>query len=187
MWKQLFLDTIYQPQVAARSLLDLRLSANEVWEALALASALNALMFFITITLFPPVGGFAIMIGSPIVMALVLFVVMTVGAASLFFTGRLLAGAAQFTDILVMVTWLQFMRLAVQVAGFVLMILLPGLAGMAMFLAGLYGMWILLNFLNVAQGFASLGKTAGNLFFSFIALTMVLSVVFTAVGLSAIE
>lgn len=187
MWKQLFLDTIYRPQEAARSLLDLRLSSNEAWEALALASALNALMFFITITLFPPVGGFAIMIGSPIMMALVLFVVMTVGAASLFFTGRFLAGAAEFNDILVMITWLQFMRLAVQVAGFVLMFLLPGLAGMAMFLAGLYGIWIMLNFLNVAQGFDSLGKTAGNLFFSFIALTMILSVIFTVVGLSAIE
>lgn len=187
MWKQLFLDTIYKPQLAASQILGLRLPAGTIWEALALASALNALVFFVTILLFPPVGGLGVMIGSPILMAIVLFGVMTVGAMSLFFTGRFLSGAAEFNDILALITWLQFMRLAVQVGGFVLMFLLPGLASLAMFLAGLYGIWIMINFLKEAQGFETLGKSFGNLFLSFVALTMILSVLLTVVGLSAIE
>lgn len=187
MWKQLFLDTIYKPRLAARQLLDLQLSQATTWEALALASALNALAFFVTISLFPPAGGFAFVIGSPIVMSIVLFIVMTVGAASMFFTGRFLAGAAEFKDILVFVTWLQFMRLAIQVGGFVLMFLLPGLASMAMFLAGLYGIWVLLNFLNEAQGYDSIGKSIGNLLLSFVVLTVAMSIIFSFIGLGTIE
>ena len=38
MWKQLFLDTIYKPQLAASQILGLRLPAGTIWEALALAS-----------------------------------------------------------------------------------------------------------------------------------------------------
>ena len=187
MWQQLFLDTIYKPQLAARQLLEMRLEPSETWQALVLASVLNTVMFFFTLLLFPANEGLAFMVVSPVVMAVVLFVVMTVGAASLYYTGRFLAGAAEFNDILTMITWLQYMRLAVQIAGFFLMFLLPGIASMAMFVAGLYGIWILLNFVNEAQGYDSLGKSIGNLFLSFIALTMILSFIFTVLGLGAIE
>lgn len=187
MLKQLFLDTIYKPQLAAGQILSLRLPAGTIWQGLALASVLNTLVFFITIILFPPLDGLSVMIGSPILMAAVLFVVMTVGAMSLFLAGRFLSGAAEFNDILALITWLQFMRLAVQVGGFFLMFLVPGLANFAMFLAGLYGIWIMLNFLNEAQGFDSLGKSFGNLFLSFVALTMFLFVLLNLFGLSAIE
>lgn len=187
MWKQIFLDTIYVPRVAAQRLLALGLSVSESWTFLALASVLNAIAFYATILMFPPLeSATAYVIVSPLAMSAVLFGVMSLGATTLFWAGRTMGGAARFTDLLVLVTWLQFMRLAIQVAGFLLMPIVPGLANSAMFVASLYGLWILVNFINEAQGYDSIGKSTGNLFLSFVGLMVVLSIFFSIIGLSTV-
>lgn len=185
--KPLFLDTIYRPADAAQTILNLRLSLSESGLALAAACCLNAFAFFMMLIVFPPVQAlpFTNLI-SPISMAVMLFVIMGGSALVLYWSGQALKGVAEFSDILSMIAWLQFMRFALQVAGFVLSIFLPGLANLAMMLAGLYGVWILLNFLNVAQGFASLGRSAMTLALSFVGLTVVLSILLSLVGVASL-
>ncbi|SHG29703.1 YIP1 family protein [Cognatishimia maritima] len=187
MWKQLFLDTIYVPRTAASRLLGLQLARSETWAALALASVLNAIAFFITALVFPFTQSPIFEILSPVTMATLLFVIMIVGAGSLFYAGKFIGGAASFDDVLVLVTWLQYMRFAVQVIGFGLMLFIPSLANVVMMVASLYGIWILLNFMNEAQGFDSLGKSTANLLFSFLGLTVVLSILFSVAGLGVVE
>jgi hypothetical protein len=187
MWKQLFLDTIYVPQTAARTLMSFKLTPGDAWAALILASCLNAIAFFVTVMVFPPVTTPVVNFVSPMMLAGILIVVMGVGATSLFYAGRAIAGAASFAEILTLVAWLQFMRLAVQIAGFVLMIFLPGLANIAMFLAGLYGIWILLAFITEAQGFERIGKALMNLMLAFGGMVIFFSILFPFLGLGLTE
>lgn len=185
--KPLFLDTIYRPAEAAQAVLNFKLTAGEGVTALALASCLNSIAFFITLIVFPPEQALPLTAFlTPISMAAMIFVVMSGSAVLLHWAGRTLKGAASFTDILSLVAWLQFMRFTVQVAGFVFMIFLPGLATIVMMLAGLYGVWILLNFLNVAQGFASLGRAAMVLILSFVGLTVALSILLSLIGVNSL-
>ena len=54
MWKQLFIDTIKAPKQAARQVLALDLDGPTMWQGLALATILNAVVFVVTILAFPP-------------------------------------------------------------------------------------------------------------------------------------
>ncbi len=191
MWQQLlkrlFLDTIYAPRAAARQLLDLQLPSNAIWLSLALATVLNTLAFSATLLAFPPVAPPVLLSISPFVIASIYFASIVTGAGTLHWAGKAVGGTAGFQEFLILVTWLQFMRFAVQLAGIVLMLFLPGLASILTFLAMLYGIWILVNFINEAQGYDSLGKSTANLLLGFLGLMIVLSLIISVVGLGVYE
>ena len=67
------------------------------------------------------------------------------------------------------------------------MIFLPGLANIAMFLAGLYGIWILLAFITEAQGFERIGKALMNLMLAFGGMVIFFSILFPFLGLGLTE
>lgn len=183
----LFMQSIYNPALAARMLLDLNLDARTGWMALALASILNSIVFSVTNLMFPPPAEFAaIYMLSPVMLSVLLFVLFGSGAVLLYGAGRMLDGKARFQDILAFITWLQFLRAAVQFGGLIFMLFLPGLATLLMFAASLYGIWILLNFINVGQEFQSLAKSAGSFALTFVGLTFVLFILVSISGLTVV-
>lgn len=184
--KQLFLDTIFQPAEAGKTLLNLKLTANDAWTTLALASAMNAMAFFATLMVFPPDENTSIILEwmGPLQAALTIFVVMSGSIFLLHWAGKVLGGVGSFTDMLCAVAWLQIMRVALQILGLVLTLIAPGIATLLTLLAGLYGIWIMANFMNVIQGFDSLGRAAMALVLSFVGLTVVLSIAATMLGLN---
>ena len=185
--KALFVQTIVAPADAARMLMGLGLRRETGWTILVLACVLNTLAYFVSTTLFPIPPEFSLpLLASPGLVLVLLFSVMVVTVFMLFWTGRALKGAAAFGDILIMIGWLQFMRLAVQVVALVLMIILPGVAGLFAMATGLYGIWILVNFVNVAHGFDALGKSFLMLVLSVLGMTMGLSVILSLIGVTAI-
>jgi len=191
MWqqalKQLFVDTIYTPRAAARQVLALQVANKDVWTILTLTTILNAIAYAGTVQAFPTVVPPVILSLSPFVLTGMFFVSMALGAMALFWGGRTIGGVASFTDILVLITWLQFVRLAIQIVTFVLLLFLPVLAGVFNFLATIYVLWILLNFINEAQGFDSIGKSFANIILGLLGLMMALSFIISAIGLGAYE
>lgn len=191
MWlqvlKRLFLDTIYAPRTAARQLLGLDLPGNEIWMALVLATVLNAIAYICTLMAFPQLAPPILLSLSPLMLTGMFFVSMAAGTAALFWGGKTVGGVARFNDLLLLITWLQFIRLAIQIGTFALMLFLPGLAGILNLLATLYVVWILLSFVNEAQGFDSIGKSIANLLLGFLGLVIVLSFLISVVGLGTYE
>ncbi|MFY0595802.1 MAG: hypothetical protein JXQ85_05185 [Cognatishimia sp.] len=182
MWKQLFIDTIKAPKQAARQVLALELDGPTIWQGLALATILNAVVFVVTILAFPPAAPPMVLTISPVTLAVMFFTSMSIGTISLFWGGRIVGGIASFNDLLALVTWLQYMRLAVQLGGFVLMIAAPSVALLLTSLALLYGVWILLNFIYEAQGFDSFGKAMANLLLGFVGLVFIFSILISFLG-----
>ncbi|SEO46404.1 Yip1 domain-containing protein [Salinihabitans flavidus] len=185
--RPLFIETIRAPARAGAMLMETNLPRATLWSALVLACILNTLIFFVSTALFPaPSAGMLLPLSSSPVMVLTLLLATTVlTIIMLFWGGRALGGAARFEDVLGMITWLQFMRLAVQVAALVFMFLLPGLAALLVMGAGIYGIWILLNFMNVAHGFDSLGRSAMLLVVALIGISIGLTLLLSLIGVTA--
>ncbi|WP_270730289.1 Yip1 family protein [Shimia sp. Alg240-R146] len=187
---QLFGLTIRDPAQAAQVLSDVRFDRATAWTILALAVTLNTLVYFLSIVLFPVPDEMTIpLLTQPYLVWIMLGSTTVIFVFAFYWVGHSLGGRAAFDTILIMVGWLQYMRLVVQLASLVLMILSPALAQIFVMAVGLYGVWILLNFLKEAHGFDSFGKAIGVIVLSAVGLTVGLSVflsLFTAtvIGMS---
>lgn len=180
--RDLVVTSVRDPATAARSLMDMHLPREALWTALVLVAVLNTLLYGISNLLVPgpsplPAGleapglYFAFVAGG---------LVLTIYA--IFWTGRALGGQGQIGDVMVVIIWLQTLRVAVQVAALVLILISPLLSALLIFAAALLGVYILVHFVNQAHALGSLGKSAGVLIASVLAMVLALSLILSLVG-----
>lgn len=185
--QSLFVQTIVAPAQAAQHLARLKLPSQALWSLLAIACILNAIGYFLSLRLFPIGDEFYVpFANAPGVVFVVLFFVMTVSVFAMFLTGRALGGKGSLESILLLMSWLQFVRLAVQIIAWVLMAVLPEFAALFVLAAGLYGVWILVNFVKVAHEFDAIGKAVITLVLTLMGMTMGLSVVLSVIDVAAV-
>lgn len=172
--KDLAVETVLSPRSAAEKIVSLRLPSDVVWTGLALVVILNAIVYAVTSMVslsFLDADTIEFLLGDPLfrasllmasqpwLYALLLVAAITISAMVLVWIGQMMGGQARLADLLPLIVWLQGLRAIAQVFVLVLVVLLPGLADMVSLLIGLYGLWILVNFVDVAQGWRSLGKS----------------------------
>ena len=172
--KDLAVETVLSPRSAAEKIVSLRLPSDVVWTGLALVVILNAIIYAVTSMVslsFLDADTIEFLLGDPLfrasllmasqpwLYALLLVAAITISAMVLVWIGQMMGGQARLADLLPLIVWLQGLRAIAQVFVLVLVVLLPGLADMVSLLIGLYGLWILVNFVDVAQGWRSLGKS----------------------------
>lgn len=185
-------QTLRDPRAAAARLLGLQLPAGWLWMALALMTALNAIIYSLSLQLtrqdrsdgaelFPPV------LQSPIGFALFLGGGLVATVLALTWMGRLMGGKAQIADVLVLITWLQVLRLAVQLVVLVLMLALPSLVGPVVIGASVWGLVILVIFLDCAHRFGSWGKATVMLVLASVAMVVALSLILGLIGVTVME
>jgi hypothetical protein len=186
---QLAIDTLKDPRGVAQRLIALKIPSETLWMGFGLIIVLNTLVYFVALATSPlGMQGAAMMplpLQSPILFAFLLggMLVMTVHA--IYWTGSAMSGTAALGDILVLMTWLQTLRLALQIALFVVHFLSPGLAAMVSMVLGIWGLWILINFIDVAHGFGSPLKALSVLMAASFALFFGLVLMITLIGLVA--
>jgi hypothetical protein len=157
--------TVTEPRSVAAELLAMRLDRTMLMMALGLAVVLNTIVYQLSIMAAPPISDLPILFTSPLIFALFIGLGLALSIVSVTFAGRFLGGKATLEGIMTLIAWLQFLRFALQLVTFVLMPIIPGLVGLLALCATLYGMWILLQFVDVAHEF-------NNLFTSFGALVL---------------
>ncbi len=183
----LFSQTIRTPAQAAMLLQGQGLDRTTGWMILGLAVALNTLLYFLSLALFPvPAEMMLPLLQTPFLVATVLGSTVVVLVFVFFWAGRSLGGNAPFDDILLMVGWLQYMRLAIQLGSLVLMLFIPNLAWVFVLGTAIYGLWVVINFLNVAHGFGSLAKSVMLLLLSLVGLMVGMSLIVSLFTASAI-
>jgi hypothetical protein len=69
--------------------------------------------------------------------------------------GRLFGGKGRLEDALLLVAWLQALMVAVQAVQVVVLLVMPGLAGLVTILAVALFFWLLTGFVQAMHGFAS--------------------------------
>lgn len=178
----LFRQTLREPRAAAGRILGLDLPREWLWMALVLMGVLNGIVYSLFLQIGPPPDP-AMMpliptaLRSPALFTMFLLGALALTVMALTWGGQVLGGRAQVTQVLALITWLQVLRLAVQLALLLLMLTLP-VAGLALVVAAsIWGLVILVAFVDYAHGFENNFKAVVVIILSFLGMLVGLSAI----------
>ncbi|MEP5154083.1 YIP1 family protein [Planktotalea sp.] len=178
----LFARTLSEPRTVAAELINMRFERSSLWLALGLAAVLNAIAFQFSQLLTPSEIALPIIFSSPVVFALLIAAGLAMSVYSFTFVGRFFGGTATLEGLMTLLIWLQFMRFTVQVLAMVLVFIVPSLAGLLVLGASIYGMWLLIQFIDVAHAIESTFTSFGILVASGLAIMIGLAILLTLLG-----
>ncbi|MCJ7875078.1 YIP1 family protein [Marinovum sp. 2_MG-2023] len=184
--RDMIVETVTAPRQSAARLIALNLPRSVLWQGLVLVVALNAIAFWLGNLAAPSPQPLPAMMATPFMFALTLGCGAVITVFALTYVGNWLKGRAGLAQILVLITWLQVLRLAVQVLATVLSIVMPGFALLVLLVVNLYGFWILVNFIDVAHGFGSPFKSFGVLMMSGLGIAVGLIVMLSLIGVTSL-
>jgi len=186
-WSSLFVETLRDPGTAAREILGLQLTRQEVYSGVvvcaALGTILNALfiLFIVprlgmipegqTLSLTPPFMNFVISAGS-----LVLFVNIVT------WVGRTLGGEGHLDSLMQLIVWQQLVLIVLQALGFLLMGLVPALGALYVLLVVAVYIRIVLHFIQVGHDLPGLGAAFAVLLVAGVGIVLVLMMIGVLVG-----
>ncbi len=175
--------TVTDPAEAARRLMALQPGREVLWLALALVVVLNTFLHAVS-NLLVPVQAPEL---QPLSESLVLYVLVAGGGLVLsilafYHVGSRMGGTGTFNEIMILMVWLQFMRVLVQAIMVVLLISAPVLSALAALAAFILGIYITVHFLDQAHRFGSPATAVGVLVLSALAIAVVLVVLMTLIG-----
>jgi cysteine desulfurase/selenocysteine lyase len=98
--------------------------------------------------------------------------------------GVFFGGTGSFEESALLVIWLQFILICVQVIQIATLFVLPPLAGLITIIAIALYLWLLVNFIAVLHGFTSLGMVFVTTLLSAFALLFVFSLILAVLGLA---
>lgn len=178
----LFGQTLREPRAAAGRILGLDLPREWLWMALVLMGVLNGIVYSLFLQVGPPPDPATMPLIPTALRSPALFTIFLLGALALTvmaltWGGQALGGRAQVTQVLALITWLQVLRLAVQLALLLLMVTLP-VAGLALVVAAsIWGLVILVAFVDYAHGFENKFKAVVVIILSFLGMLIGLSAI----------
>lgn len=183
-------QTLTEPRAAAERLMSLSLSRQSLWMALALMAILNSIVYSLSLYLSPPPESASLAMvpatfQSPLLFTIFLLGALVISVFTLHWMGQLLGGSGSLGDILVLVTWLQVLRLILQLAVVVLMLAVPVLAALLVIVASVWGIVILVAFIDAAHRFDSTAKAAGVLIAVVAAMVIGLSIILSVIAAGA--
>ena len=146
-----------------------------LWTALILVGVLNTILFTITNIVVPTPSPLPAAINNPVVILMIVTGGLLLSALALFWAGRALGGTGALRDILLLMIWLQALRVLVQLVTLLLLFIAPIFAVVFVMGANLLSIWILAHFVNAAHKLDSLVRSAGVLVASIVGLSLILS------------
>jgi len=158
-------ETVATPQLAALRIMAMNIPRQSLWQGLALATVLNVILYALTGLIYPPKDPaiqafYAPIVQTPVLFAAFMFVMLALVVKFISRIGIFIGGNARLEDILVLVTWLQVLRLMVGLFTLVFSSIVPGLASLLALVAGIWGIYIHIVFVDQAHGFHNRIKAA---------------------------
>lgn len=179
---QLARFTVQSPREGARMVMQANLPMPARWVALALMAVVSSVVAHLSMRMMPAeaqaqMGG---MMASPISTAILQAGLMVVSVHAVFWIGRWRGGRGSFADALILVGWLQFILLILQVVQIVAQVILPPLSNLIGFASIGIFLWLLSNFIAELHGFRSVFMTMLGVLATLFAAGFVLSFVLLA-------
>ncbi|SUZ32281.1 hypothetical protein ROE7235_02037 [Roseibaca ekhonensis] len=172
-------ETLTAPRATAARIMAMNPPDDARWLGFVIVVVLSVLVGQMSILVLGE-GGFG---GSMIFMAVFQTMILLGLVVAVQGIGRLAGGKGTFPDALLLLAWLQFVMIAVQILQLVAMVLVPPLFGFATMLALAVFIWLLVNFTMALHGFTSALKVVVGTVFSFFGLAVVLAIVLSVLGL----
>jgi hypothetical protein len=173
-------ETIAAPRAGAAAVLKMGFAGSVGWLALMLMAVGSTLLTHISFAMMPQEAQdfWGAAMGSPIRTAMLQWVILLISVHAIHKIGRLRGGTGSLEGAVMLVAWLQFILLCVQVLQLVVEVLVPAAAAML----GVFGLvlflWLLTNFIAELHGFRSLGMVFLGIVLTLIVLSFVLAFVF---------
>jgi hypothetical protein len=121
---------------------------------------------------------------SPLTAAIVQFGLLVMLVIAVYSIGRACGGTGSFEETLLLVTWLQFILLCLQLVQLVALLVVPPLGGLiGLASIGIF-LWLLVNFVAVLHNFRSLGLVFAGVLISAFAIVFAMSLVLSMLGLA---
>lgn len=179
-------QSLVAPREGAASVMSLGLSRDAVWTAAILVVILSIILAQGTAMLMGISGGTPMgpVVFSPFA-AVAIYVFFVVGtAAAVHGIGRMMGGTGQFPEALLLITWLQFIMVCLQVVQVFTMFLMPPLSAVIAMLGLALFIWLLINFIAELHGFRSLAQVFVMVLVSAFGLAFLLSMALALLGVS---
>ncbi|MFD3189175.1 YIP1 family protein [Sedimentitalea sp. HM32M-2] len=180
--RKLTVLSVKDPASGARAVLRWPIRREGLWVALALIAVLNALLFSLSNLLVPGPSPLPGLFGVPLVYCGLVVGGLILTIYTLFWVGRALGGSGSLEDVMRVILWLQALRLLVQAAALLLILTVPVLSALLVFGASLYGIFMLLHFVNQAHGLKSIGRSAMVLIGAMLAMVLALTLLISLFG-----
>lgn len=178
--------TVTDPAGAAKQLLAQGYGREVVWTAFALVIVANTLLVTITF-LGASNEGLQGLFASPVTFLPMLALSLVLVAGSVTLVGLLFGGKGRFEDILLLIVWLQALRVLVQMGLLVLTPISGVLSSLAAMAVSILGLWILVNFIYVAHQLDALWRAAVVFILGIIGMGIALSILLSFLGLSNLD
>jgi hypothetical protein len=180
-------DTVSNPREGATTVLSFAPERQALWLMFALVIVLSLLLReFVTLFAGIPADGpiRGPMQSSALILGLMMggFLYITIHAVHRI--GGFFGGTGSFEDSALLVIWLQFILICIQVIQIATLFVLPPLAGLITIIAIALYIWLLVNFIAVLHGFTSLGLVFVATLLSAFALLFVFSLILSILGLA---
>jgi len=170
--------SVTDPQQGGRDVLALDPPAEVRWMALVAAVTAGVVLAF----LMPVLSGQSAQMPPPVAVAGFVIGGSALTALAMTVVGRMFGGRGDFAGAILLVAWLQWLLVGLQMVQVVALLVLPFLAELITLLAFVLYFWLLTGFVQALHGFASRGMvllgTVGTMF----ALAMALSLVLLILG-----
>lgn len=180
-------NTISNPREGASTVLSFAPARDALWLMFALVVVISLILGEVValLTGLPPEAPLTGPFGrAPLVMGLVQAMFLFVMIHAVHRIGAWFGGTGRFEEALLLIVWLQFIFICVQIVQLAALVIVPPLAGIITILAVALFLWLLVNFIAVLHGFTSLGMVFVMTIVSAFGLVFVLSFVLAMLGLT---
>lgn len=155
-WLGLARETVFNPRIAARAILRMKLSISVLWQALLLVAILTDLVMFAELAVG---GGSSFLFGAagpdPIAMAGMQVASLGITVLALHGIGRLFGGRGDLAGAMALVIWMQVIMIGFGLAQTVAYLLLPGLGNALGLVSIVMMLWLLTQFTAELHGFTN--------------------------------
>lgn len=178
--------TITNPREGAEEVLALGVPRQALWTILLLVLVLSIILGQITTLLVATAAGVTVQgpLANPMITGVLQFALLVVTIYAIHFIGRSMGGKGSIDEAILLVAWLQFVMVCIQVVQTAMMLILPPLASIVGIVGLVLFMWLLTNFIAVIHGFRSLGQVFVMILLSMFVLAFILSILLTLFGVT---
>jgi hypothetical protein len=170
------------PREGATEVLSLGIPREALWPALALVVVMSILLANVTALLLA--GDAAAMPVGPAATGFIQLALLVVMVFAVFWIGRAMGGTGSFEESVLIVAWLQFIMVCLQVVQAGILVISTPIAEIFGLLGVLLFLWLLTNFVAVLHGFSSLFQVFVMILVSAFGIAFGLSIILTLIGVT---
>ena len=177
--------TVRNPREGASEVLSLGIGREATWLSVGLVVILSLILAELTLFIANVGGDPSTMLTiSPIVGGLLQVSVLVATAGIAYLVGRTMGGTGSFPEALLLMSWLQFIMVCVQVVQILALLLIPPLSGIILIASVVLFLWLLTSFVAELHGFRSLAQVFVMILVTAFVVAFFLSLALTLFGVT---